>query len=225
MKTLFVMDSSLSRALRPALEEDGVLVDTVPRASEADAKIQADAYDGVVVDHGRLDGEGLAHVRRWRSAGAKSHILVLLPADCDTIAKCSYLDAGADGYLLQPFCVEELQARLRAWGRRGGRLPQRVLRAHDLEIDTNSRRVRRGGQSIELTPREFDLLLLLAQCQGRVVSRSTILEALYDGPRDNPSNIVDVYIRYLRVKIDEGFDPPLILTRRGQGYLLRAAET
>jgi DNA-binding response OmpR family regulator len=99
-----------------------------------------------------------------------------------------------------------------------------VLRVHDLEIDTASRTVKRGGQAIHLTPREYALLQFLAFHRGRVVTRSMIWEHLYDEQDENTSNVVDVYIRYLRNKIDKGFDPPLILTRWGEGYLLRGEE-
>jgi len=220
MKALFVMEPTLARSMRAALEEDGFLVDVVHKASEADSKLRAESYDGVVVDHDRLGSPRFSRLRRWRRGGVKAHVLVLLPRECDSIDKVKCLDDGADGYLLRPFCAEELRARFRAWGRREETASEPVIRAHDLEIDTSSRSARRGGQLIELTRREFDLLRLLVQCQGRIVSRSTILEALY-GQTENHSNIVDVYIRYLRTKIDKGFDQPLILTRRGQGYMLR----
>jgi DNA-binding response OmpR family regulator len=218
MKALFVMDPSLALSLGQALAGDGIVIDVAPKASEADSRVRAEAYAAVLVDPERLGGPGFARLRRWRRAGFKGHILVLLSRDCDSADRVKCLDAGADGYLDQPLCVKELQARFRAWGRRDP-----ILRAHDLEIDTDSRRARRGGQVIDLTPSEFDVLRLLAQCQGRVVTRPTILEALYNGQKSNHSNIVDVYIRCLRGKIDRGFERPLILTRRGQGYMLRGA--
>jgi DNA-binding response OmpR family regulator len=123
--------------------------------------------------------------------------------------------------MTKPFQLEELLARLRALIRRGHQIKDPVLRVHDLEIDTSARTVKRGGQAIHLTPREYALLQFLAYHRGKVVSRSMIWEHLYDEHDENTSNVVDVYIRYLRNKIDKGFNPPLILTRWGEGYLLR----
>ncbi len=117
--------------------------------------------------------------------------------------------------------MEELFARLRALIRRGHQVKDPVLRVHDLEIDTAGRNVKRAGQTIHLTPREFALLEFLAFHRGKVVSRTMIWNHLYDEQDENTSNVVDVYIRYLRNKIDKGFDPPLIQTRWGEGYLLR----
>jgi DNA-binding response OmpR family regulator len=114
-----------------------------------------------------------------------------------------------------------LLARLRALIRRSHQIKDPQLRIFDLEIDTSARTVKRGGQSIHLTPREFALLQFLAYHRGKVVTRSMIWEHLYDEYDENTSNVVDVYIRYLRTKIDKGFETPLILTRWGEGYMLR----
>jgi DNA-binding response OmpR family regulator len=134
--------------------------------------------------------------------------------------KVKGLDSGADDYLTKPFELEELLARLRALIRRGHAVKDPIIRVHDLEIDTASRTVRRAGQVIHLTPREYALLEFLAFHRGKVVSRPLIWEHLYDEQDESTSNVVDVYIRYLRQKIDKGFDPPLIITRWGEGYML-----
>lgn len=135
--------------------------------------------------------------------------------------KVKGLDLGADDYLVKPFELNELLARVRALVRRGHQAKDPVIKIHDLEIDTGAKMVRRAGKEIYLTPREFALLRFLAYHRGKVVSRSMIWEHLYDENDDNTSNVVDVYIRYLRNKIDKNHSPQLILTRWGEGYMIK----
>ncbi len=167
--------------------------------------------------------DGLTLLREWRSSGLSAHVLVLT-AKGMLEDKVRGLDIGADDYLAKPFELEELLARLRALIRRTHQVKDPILRIRDLEIDTGARSVKRAGQTIHLTPREYALLQFLAYHRGKVVSRTMIWEHLYDEYDENTSNVVDVYIRYLRNKIDKGFDPPLIVTRWGEGYQLLGEE-
>src|SRR3989440_10242688 len=224
MRILLIEDyKQLVRALKQGLEEEGFAVDTAPDGGEGGYKAETANYDVIVLDLMLPKGDGLSLLQRWRRAGLKTHVLVLT-ARGGIEDKVRGLDLGADDYLTKPFELEELLARLRALIRRGHQVKDPVLRIHDLEIDTSTRTAKRGGQAIHLTPREYALLQFLAFHRGKVVSRSMIWEHLYDEHDENTSNVVDVYIRYLRTKIDKGFDPPLILTRWGEGYMLRGEE-
>jgi DNA-binding response OmpR family regulator len=220
MRILFVCDQQpLTRALLPYLQDEDYLVDLVHEAGEADAQAYDSSPDVILLGLLRWPEANLALLQRWRKEGLGAHIVVVLAGN-NLHDRVRCLDLGADGYLTMPVHPEELLARLRALVRRR-EVKDPVLRVHDLEINRATHIVKRRGQSIRLTPREFALLQFLATHQGRVVSRSMIWDHLYDKEDANTSNVVDVYIRYLRNKIDKGFDPPLILTRWGEGYLLR----
>src|SRR5262245_8820669 len=224
MRLLLIEDHKpLARALRQGLEEESFAVDVAYDGHEGDFKARSADYDVIILDLMLPKEDGLSLLKRWRQNGLKAHVLVLTAKD--TVQdKVRGLDLGADDYLTKPFELEELLARLRALTRRAHQVKDPVLRIHDLEIDTASRTVRRAGQPIHLTPREYALLEFLAYHRGKVATRSMIWEHLYDEQDESTSNVVDVYIRYLRNKIDKGFDPPLILTRWGEGYMLRGEE-
>src|SRR5262249_38226399 len=225
MKVLLVEDHKpMVRALRQGLEEEGFAVDIATDGEEADYKATTANYDVIVLDLMLPKIDGLSLLQKWRRAGMSAHVLVLT-ARGGMEDKVKGLDLGADDYLTKPFQWEELLARLRALIRRGHQVKDPILRVCDLEIDTASRTVKRAGQPIHLTPREYALLQFLAFHRGKVVSRSMIWEHLYDEHDENTSNVVDVYIRYLRTKIDKGYEPPLILTRWGEGYMLRGEES
>ena len=225
MRVLLVEDHKpLVRALRQGLEEEGLAVDVALDGEEADFKARTSQYDAIVLDIMLPKKDGLTLLKEWRQAGLKAHVL-MLTARGTLDDKVRGLDTGADDYLTKPFELEELLARLRALIRRGHDVKDPVIRVHDLEIDTATRTVKRGGQAIHLTPREYALLQFLAFHRGRVVTRTMIWEHLYDEQDESTSNVVDVYIRYLRNKIDKGFEPPLILTRWGEGYLLRGDDS
>src|SRR5215470_1829436 len=225
MRVLLIEDHKpLVRALKQGLEEEGFAVDVSYDGEEGDYKARTASYDVIILDLMLPKKDGLTLLKEWRRNGIKTHVLVLTARD--TLQdKVSGLDLGADDYLTKPFQLQELTARVRALIRRGHQVKDPILRVHDLEIDTAARTVKRAGQAIHLTPREYALLQFLAFHRGRVVSRTMIWEHLYDEHDENTSNVVDVYIRYLRNKIDKGFEPQLILTRWGEGYLLRGDDS
>jgi DNA-binding response OmpR family regulator len=221
MRVLLVEDHKpLLRALRQGLEEENFAVDIAQDGEEADVKARNTSYDVIILDVMLPKIDGLTLLERWRRDGIKTHVL-MLTARGSVEDKVKGLDVGADDYLTKPFELEELLARVRALIRRDYHTKDPVIRVHDLELDTASRTVKRAGQTIALTPREYSLLEFLAYHRGKVATRTMIWEHLYDEQDESTSNVVDVYIRYLRNKIDKGFDPPLILTRWGEGYLLK----
>jgi DNA-binding response OmpR family regulator len=224
MRVLLVEDHKpMVRALQRGLEEEGFAVDVAHDGEEGDYKACTAEYDVIILDMMLPKVDGLSLLQKWRRNGMNTHVLVLT-ARGSIEDKVTGLDTGADDYLTKPFQWEELLARLRALIRRGHVQKDPIIRVFDLELDTAARTVKRGGKMIKLTPKEYQLLQFLAFHRGKVVTRSMIWEHLYDEHDENTSNVVDVYIRYLRSKIDQGFDPPLILTRWGEGYMLRGEE-
>ncbi len=207
------------RALLLGLREGGFTPDLARDDDEARHRVWAAPYEAVILD--TLAGtDTLALLRAWRRAGLAAHVLALTPPGRPE-DRIRALNEGADDCLGKPIDFDELLARLRALARRAGPSADPVLRSGDLEIDPGPRTVTRAGRPIPLTPREYALLEFLARNRGRVVSRALIWRTLYDDKAEGRSNLVDVYIRYLRNKIDRGFGRPLILTRYGEGYLLR----
>ncbi len=224
MRILLVEDQiPLLKALRQGLEEEGFAVDTAADGEEADGKARATSYDVIVLDIMLPKVDGLTLLKRWRASGLATHVL-MLTARGTTDDKIAGLDSGADDYLTKPFELDELLARVRALIRRGHQKKDPFIRVHDLVIDTAARSVSRGPKKIALTPREYALLEFLAFHAGTVVTRTMIWEHLYDEYDENTSNVVDVYIRYLRNKIDKGFDNALIMTKWGEGYMLRGGD-
>lgn len=224
MRLLLVEDHKpLARSLKQGLEEEGFAVDVAHDGEEGAYKGKTTPYDAIILDLMLPKVDGLSVLRQWRQAEVKCPVLVLTARD-RLEDKVRGLDYGADDYMTKPFQLEELLARVRALVRRGHQVKDPVLRVHDLEINTAARTVRRGGKAIALTPREYALLEYLAFHRGKVVTRAMIWDHLYNEQEETTSNVVDVYIRYLRNKIDRGFDPPLILTRWGEGYVLRGEE-
>jgi DNA-binding response OmpR family regulator len=208
--------------LKCAMEKAGCDVGTAEDAEAADQNVRSVDIGIIVLDQASVDNGDLALVRDWRRRGVSAHILIL--ADRLTLEdKVNILDAGADGYVLKPN-HEVLMARIRAIMRRHHyQVKETMLRIFDLEIDLACRAVKRAGKTIRLSRREYDVLQYLALRRGKTVSRSMILSDVYGLHSAAKSNIINVYISYLRFKIDDGFELPLILTIRGKGYMLRGS--
>jgi DNA-binding response OmpR family regulator len=212
-----------ARDMTIGLTNSGAEVDVATDGVKGDFKARTGSYDIIILDVVLPKVDGALLLQTWREQGLTTRVIVV--TDLQGVAdKVRCLELGADDYLTRPFEWEELTARLRALLRRGCQIKTPVLRIGDLEIDAAGYTVRRAGRLIPLTPREFALLQFLVRHCGKVVSRTLIWRYLYDESGENMSNVVDVYIRYLRKKIDHGFAQPLILTRRGQGYLFRGED-
>ena len=219
MKLLVVEDEAPSAAaLKRGLGEEGFAVDVVTNASAADEAVAVYEYDSIILDVRLPGGDGFSLCRRWRERGLTTPILFLTA--CDDIAdRVRGLDLGADDYLVKPFAFAELLARVRALVRRGpAAQPSPELRVGDLVIDTARRRVTRGARIVPLTAREYQILEFLARNVGRVVTRTVLWEHVWESDAVPDSNVVDVYVRYLRNKL--GREPDLIRTVRGGGYVL-----
>jgi two-component system, OmpR family, copper resistance phosphate regulon response regulator CusR len=210
-------DAPLADFLHQQLQQEQFSVQMVADGGEAQKMAADQAYDLVVLDLSRPGERGLDVLRNIR---AKKPDLPVLMVTGGNVAeeRVRLLNAGADDSLAKPFAFAELAARIRAVLRRGNRPAQALLRIADLEIDRVTHNVTRGGQAIELSPKEFALLEFLMRHQGQAVTRSTIIEQVWKINFDTMTNVVDVYINYLRRKIDTGFDRPLIRTIRGVGY-------
>jgi DNA-binding response OmpR family regulator len=222
MRVLVVEDEKKTASfIRKALQAEGYAVDVCHNGSEALAAPSATPYDAVVLDIMLPGRDGLSIVRHWRQANNRVPVL-LLSARGDVNERVEGLDAGADDYLPKPFALVELAARVRALTRRGGEGKAVVLRVGDLALDTVTRQVRRGETNIELTAREYRLLEYLMRSSGRLCGRMMILEKVWDYDFDPGTNLVDVYVKRLREKIDADFEPKLLHTVRGTGYVLRS---
>ena len=216
-------DADLAQFLRKGLEEERHTVEMAADGETGFMLAADDSYDLLIVDVMLPKVDGLALCRRLRERGNRCPILLLTARD-SVEDKVAGLDAGADDYLTKPFAFTELVARIRALLRRGGPHIGSRLKAHDLEMDPASRRVWRGGKEIALTSKEFSLLEFLLRNRDIVLTRTAILERVWGLNYDPMTNVVDVYIRSLRVKIDRDFAFPLIATVRGVGYKLEASE-
>jgi DNA-binding response OmpR family regulator len=224
MRVLVVEDyAPLARSIQQGLREAGYAVDGAADGDEGLTLAESTPYDGIVLDLMLPKVDGLTLLARLRAGGHRAGVLILTARDA-VPDRVKGLDGGADDYLLKPFAFEELLARLRAVIRRRYPCPDSTVRVADLEIDTVARRVRRAGETIELSGREYSLLEYLARRTGQVVTRAEIWDHLYDFAADPASNVVDVYVGYLRRKIDQAHARKLLKTHRGLGYSLDGTE-
>jgi DNA-binding response OmpR family regulator len=221
MKILVIEDDpTVGEFVRRGLEEQRWQVDLINNGLEGERMATAQPYDLIVLDM-RLPGRnGLDILRTLRARGFERPVLVLTAQDA-VDAKVETLRAGADDYVTKPFAFEELLARVEALLRRPRAMASPLLRVGDLELDQGTRGVRRGDESIELTPKEFAVLEYLMRHAGRVMSRTLITEYAWGYHFDPGTNIVDVVINHLRKKIDAKFEKKLITTVRGVGYMIR----
>ncbi|CUU09071.1 two component transcriptional regulator, winged helix family [Candidatus Thermokryptus mobilis] len=219
MKILLIEDEKeLTRTLKKGLREAGYNVDVVYDGDSGVSLAVTGRYDCIVLDYRLPKLNGLEVCREIRRNKVNTPILMLTVVDSVEM-KVQCLDAGADDYLTKPFSFSELLARIRALTRRS-RSGSNIIQVEDLVLNPSSRTVTRGGKKIYLTPREYDLLYFLMVNQGRVVTRMEIAENVWGINFDRGTNYVDVYINYLRKKIDHGFNKKLIHTVRGVGYVL-----
>ena len=221
MRVLVVEDyAPIRKAVAKSLREAGFAVDETGDGEEGLWYATSNDYDVVVLDLMLPGVDGLTILQRLRADGLVTHVLILTARD--TVQdRVRGLDLGADDYLVKPFAMEELLARVRALARRAYCAKNPVIAVSDLRIDTTTKQVWRGNDEVTLTAREYAVLEYLALRAGEVVTRTDIWEHVYEFTADADSNVVDVYIGYLRKKLESADLPPLIHTIRGSGYSLR----
>jgi two-component system copper resistance phosphate regulon response regulator CusR len=221
MRVLLVEDEpAAARMLAKGLREQAYAVDVSADGNDAAFRMATTDYDAVLLDVTLPGRSGLDLAREWRAAGHAAPILMLTAHDA-VAARIAGLDAGADDYLTKPFDFGELLARLRALMRRGARAPiADRISVGPLELDTRTRSVTNHGRPVDLTAREYALLEYLARRAGEVVGRADIAEHVWDESYDPLSNVIDVYVKRLRRKLEQSSEESLIRTRRGEGYIL-----
>ncbi len=221
MRILIVEDEvKMARAIRRGLEHEGWTADVAPDGDEGLARASNETYDAVVLDVMLPRRDGFAVCKALRARGRWVPVLMLTARDA-VDDRIRGLDVGADDYLVKPFAFGELLARLRALIRRGPSERPQVLCVGDVELDPAAHAVTRAGQAVELSAREFALLEYLMRHPGEVVSRTRLLDHVWDYEYGGGSNVVDVYVGYLRRKLERPFGRPFIRTVRGVGYGVR----
>jgi len=215
-------DKDVASFIRKGLSQAAFNVDHADNGKDGLFLATTESYDALIVDRMLPGIDGLTVIRTLRASANRTPVLIL-SALGEVDDRVKGLKAGGDDYLVKPFAFSELQARLEALVRRsqaGADAPPTVLKVADLELDLLRREVRRGSQTIDLQPREFQLLEFLMRHAGQVVTRTMLLEGVWDYHFDPQTNVIDVHISRLRSKIDRGFDRPLLHTVRGVGYRL-----
>ena len=221
MRVLVVEDEKKTASfVRKALQAESFAVDVIHNGDDALTAASATPFDAIVLDIMLPGRDGLSVLRQLRERKNTTPVL-LLSARGEVNERVEGLNAGADDYLPKPFELAELVARVRALTRRGGESKSTTLRVADLTLDTLTHKAQRGSTTIELTAREYRLLEFLMRSTGRLCGRMMILEKVWDYGFDPGTNLVDVYIRRLREKIDANFEPKLLHTVRGSGYVLK----
>lgn len=221
MRILLVEDEKeLSAIVKQGLEEEGYIVDVAHDGEEGLYMSENYPADAVILDIMLPVMDGLEVLSAMRKKGINTPVILLTARDA-LIDKIKGLDTGADDYLTKPFVFDELLARVRSLLRRKTDVKEAVIRIADMEINTASHEVRRGARLITLSAKEYALLEYLAYKKNTVVSRSDIIEHIYHEDSEMDSNVVDVYINYLRNKVDKDFKKKLIHTVRGAGYILK----
>lgn len=222
MRVLIIEDERhLANILKKGLEENGFTAEVSLDGEEGLYMAETYPYDAVLLDITLPKIDGLSILNTLRTKKIDVPVL-MVTAKGETGDRIKGLSIGADDYIAKPFDFSELLARLKAVIRRSKGKPSPIITIDDLVIDTNYRTVKRANREIRLSAREYNLLEYLALNEGRVVSRTELIEHVYDSEFDLDSNIIDVYINYLRNKIDKGFEKQLIRTVRGAGYTLKS---
>ena len=214
-------DRRVARVVERALVEAGHRIDVVHDGADGLVRGEGGSYDLILLDVMLPSLDGIEVARRLRRQKVRTPILMLTARDA-VADRVTGLDAGADDYLTKPFAVEELLARVRAVGRRGADgLDGDLLRVGDLTLDESRHEVRREDRPIELTAKEFDLLAYLMRHAGKVLTKGQIVDHVWGYDAGATSNVVEIYVHYLRDKVDRGFPRPLIRTVRGVGYTIK----
>lgn len=223
MQLLIIEDDSvMGKALNQGLTEAGHQCRWIKDGKEALAQLQGANYDVVLLDIMLPGATGIELLKQIRASGNKTPV-ILVTALGSVEERVAGLNAGADDYLVKPFALAELSARIDAVCRRTNNRPPTTMHVADITLDLSTRRVRRGEQDIELTPMEFSLLELLMRYAGQVVTRKMLCEHLWEYDWEGTTNVIEVHINRLRNKLDKIIKTPLIQTVRGRGYALRTS--